>query len=227
MRWRAAHDAKDQQALDALELFRKDLASFVRLYDFLSQIINYGDTELEKRAVVFRLLLPLLATDRLSEEIDLSGVQLTHYRLKVQEARRLNLKESGEDFALPPPGEVGSGESRDPHKARLAEIIQRMNDLFDGELGEADMIGLVTHISERMIANPTLAQQARHNSKEQFALGDFPKVMMDEVIGGMDSYQAMITQVLGNERVRSGFAAVLLDVVYAALKERGQGVKEP
>jgi hypothetical protein len=33
----------------------------------------------------------------------------------------------------------------------------------------------------------------------------------------------MIAQVLSNERVRSGFTAVLLDVVYAALKERGQG----
>jgi type I restriction enzyme R subunit len=58
--------------------------------------------------------------------------------------------------------------------------------------------------------------------EEQFALGDFPKVMMEEVIGGMDSYQSMIAQVLSNERVRSGFTSVLLDVVYAALKERGQ-----
>lgn len=228
VRWRAAKDAQDKKRLDELELFRKDLASFVRLYDFLAQIINYGDTELEQRAIVFRLLLPLLATERLGEDaIDLSGVRLTHYRLRDQGARRLNLKEGGEDFALAPPGEVGSAEGRDPLRAQLAEIIQRMNDLFEGELSEADMIGLVTHISERMIANPTLAQQAQHNSKEQFALGDFPRVMLDEVIGGMDSYQAMIAQVLGNERVRAGFAAVLLDVVYAALREgRGQSAGE-
>jgi hypothetical protein len=50
--------------------------------------------------------------------------------------------------------------------------------------------------------------------------------MMDEVIGGMDSYQAMIGQVLSNERVRNGFTAVLLDVVYAALKERGRPPEE-
>lgn len=223
VRWREAQEAKDKKRLDELDLFRKDLASFVRLYDFLSQIINYGDTDLEQRAISFRLLLPLLATDRLSEAIDLSGVQLTHYRLKEQGRRPLNLKEGDGDYGLVPPGEVGSGESRDPQRAKLAEIIQRMNDLFEGELSDADMIGLVTHISARMIANPVLAQQAQHNTKEQFALGDFPKVMLDEVIGGMDSYQAMITQVLSNERVRNGFTAVLLDVVYAALKERGQG----
>ncbi len=217
-RWSDARDAGDKKRLDELDLFRKDLASFVRLYDFLSQIINYADTELEKRAIFFRLLLPLLAADRLGEEIDLSGVQLTHYRLKDQGARWLNLKEGDGDYELTPPGEVGSGESRDPQKAKLAEIIQRMNDLFEGELSEADMIGLVTHISERMIANPTLAQQARHNSKEQFALGDFETVMMNEVVGGMDSYQTMITQILSNERVRTGFAAALLDVVYGAFQ---------
>ncbi|RRR67135.1 MAG: type I restriction endonuclease subunit R [Candidatus Viridilinea halotolerans] len=220
VRWRAAQETRDKKRLDELELFRKDLASFVRLYDFLAQIINYGDTDLEKRSIFFRLLLPLLATERLSEAIDLSGVELTHYRLKDQGTRGLNLKEAKGDFGLVPPGDVGSGESRDPLRAKLAAIIQRMNDLFEGELSEADMIGLATHISERMIANPVLVEQAQHNTKEQFALGDFPKVMMEEVIGGMDSYQSMISQVLGNERVREGFAAVLLDIVYAALKER-------
>ena len=224
VRWREAKDAGDNTRLDALDLFRKDLASFVRLYDFLAQIINYGDTDLEQRAICFRLLVPLLATDRLNEdEIDLSGVRLTHYRLKGQEARQLKLKEGDGDYGLKAPGEVGSGEGHDPHLAKLAEIIQQMNDLFEGELSEADMIGLVTHISERMIANPVLAQQAEHNSKEQFALGDFRKIMLDTVVDGLESYQSMAGQVLSNERTREGFAIVLLDIVYAALRERGQG----
>jgi type I restriction enzyme R subunit len=47
-RRRRARDSDDKEALDALDLFRKDVASFIRLYDFLSQIINYGDTDLEK-----------------------------------------------------------------------------------------------------------------------------------------------------------------------------------
>jgi len=221
VRWREAREAGDKKALDELEIIRKDLASFVRLYDFLSQIINYGDTDLEKRAIFFRLLAPLLATERLSEdEIDLSGVQLTHYRLKDQGTRRLNLKEGDGDYGLPPPGEVGSAESRDPLRAKLVEVIQRMNDLFEGELSEADLLSYANHIRDKMLENPTLDQQAQHNTKEQFALGDFRKVMMETVVEGLESYQSMAGQVLGNERIREGFAAVLLDIVYAALKER-------
>ena len=37
-------------------LFRKDVGTFVRLYDFMSQIIDYGDPDLEKRSIFLRLL---------------------------------------------------------------------------------------------------------------------------------------------------------------------------
>src|SRR5262245_46497430 len=38
-RWKTATEANKKQELDALDIFRKDLGSFVRVYDFLSQII--------------------------------------------------------------------------------------------------------------------------------------------------------------------------------------------
>ncbi len=46
----------DKAALAELDMFRKDVGSFVRLYDFMSQIINYGDAELEKKQIYLRLL---------------------------------------------------------------------------------------------------------------------------------------------------------------------------
>ena len=69
-----------------------------------------------------------------------------------------------------------------------------------------------------MLENPVLEQQARSNTKEQFALGDFRKAMMGAVVAGLDSYQGMAKQVLSDERVREGFAGVLLDIVYEAFQ---------
>ena len=46
----------DKAALAELDMFRKDVGSFVRLYDFMSQIIDYGDPELEKKQIYLRLL---------------------------------------------------------------------------------------------------------------------------------------------------------------------------
>ncbi|MEI6193544.1 MAG: hypothetical protein WCS42_04350 [Verrucomicrobiota bacterium] len=68
-----------QDELNALILFKSDLGAFIRLYTFLSQIFDYGNTALEKRAIFFKRLLPLLDFGRESEGIDLSKVVLTHH----------------------------------------------------------------------------------------------------------------------------------------------------
>ena len=65
-------------------LFKTDMGAFQRLYTFLSQIFDYGNTAIEKRAIFYRRLLPLLEFGREREGIDLSKVVLTHHSLKNQ-----------------------------------------------------------------------------------------------------------------------------------------------
>ena len=57
-------------------MFRKDVGSFVRLYDFMSQIIDYGDPALEKKQVYLRNLDRVIQPDNYTAPIDLSGVVL-------------------------------------------------------------------------------------------------------------------------------------------------------
>ena len=47
---------------DALEIFKKDLGTFVRFYEFMSQIVDYGDKALEKLNLYARNL-PHLSAD--------------------------------------------------------------------------------------------------------------------------------------------------------------------
>ncbi|MEI2735398.1 MAG: hypothetical protein V9G24_11715 [Rhodoblastus sp.] len=61
----------------------------MRLYAFLSQIFDYGNTAIEKRAIFFKRLLPLLEFGREREGVDLSKVVLTHHTLKDHGKRRL------------------------------------------------------------------------------------------------------------------------------------------
>jgi len=51
-----------------------------RLYAFLSQIFDYGNTAIEKRAIFYKRLLPLLEFGREREGVDLSKVVLTSLR---------------------------------------------------------------------------------------------------------------------------------------------------
>lgn len=52
------------------------------MYAFLSQVFDCGNTAIEKRAIVYKRLLPLLDFGRDREGVDLPKVVLTHHRLK-------------------------------------------------------------------------------------------------------------------------------------------------
>lgn len=222
--WRAAAEADDKTALDALELFRKDLAAFVRAYDFLSQLVDYGDTTLEKRSVFYRFLLPLIEGGERSPAIDLSAVEMTHYQLRDLGERKLQLAGS-EDSELSPLTGLGTGETRDPALAKLSEVIQQMNKIFEGELTDADLLNYATHIRDRMLEDDRLRQQAVMNTRDQFSIsGDFTKVMIDSVIGGLDSYESMARQVLSSDNVQSEFRRLLVNLVYDAVHKQTKSV---
>ena len=82
-RWIAAEEGKDREDLDKLTIFHKNLSSFCRLYDFLSQIVSYEDIELEANYILCKYLEPLVRPDRIRQYIDLSEIVLTHHKIKA------------------------------------------------------------------------------------------------------------------------------------------------
>ena len=97
-------------------LFKRDLTTFIRVYTFLSQIFDYGNTALEKRAIFFKRLLPLLEFGREREGVDLSKVVLTHHGLKDKGKRNLPLS-GDEAIKLKPLTDPGSGEVQEREKS--------------------------------------------------------------------------------------------------------------
>jgi type I restriction enzyme, R subunit len=226
-RVKAAVDAipKDSAALDELELFRKDVGSFVRSYDFLSQIVDYADTDLEKRAVFFKHLLPMLRMPKDPNTVDLSAVLMTHYNLRERAQQQIALKAAEADAAyLPPLGEIGEGASREPVKQKLSEIVKAMNTLFEGELTDADLLNYANHIRDKMLESAVLADQAAANEIDQFgASPDFEKAMMKAVVDAFKSHKTMSEQVLQKQSVKDGLSDLLLSMVYEGFKSKVQG----
>lgn len=238
-RWRRAleaatspdeSEAREGKALqDGLLLFKSDCVKFLRLYDFLSQIIDYKDTDLERSAVVIRLLSPLLVAEKSRVSVDLSGVEMTHYALKDGGKRTLRLdgkSESGDD-RLQPIGDVGTGGVRDAEAIRLGEIIAKVNDLFEGEnLTDADKVNYIKHLHDRLLEDPVLATQAKANTMEQFSDSpDFKKAVTAAILGAYDSHKAMSEKALRSEEVQSRLGAMLVDMVwqsFAAGREGGR-----
>jgi type I restriction enzyme R subunit len=219
----AAQAQKD--SMDALLLFKGDMGAYVRLYAFLSQMIDYGNTDIEKRFIFYKRLIPLLEFGRERETVDLSRVVLTHHTLRSAGRQPLNLKDGKGDYKLPPLDAVGSGSVQDKEKARLAEIIERVNGLFEGELSDGDQLVYVNGVLKgKLLENDTLVQQAGSNSKEQFASSpDLREALVHAIIDALDAHSAMSTQALKSERTQGALMDILLGPgqLYEALRKRG------
>ncbi|WP_193213291.1 type I restriction endonuclease subunit R [Luteolibacter marinus] len=195
---------------EALVKFRHDAGVYLRLHAFLSQIFDYGNTDIEKRAIFFRRLIPLLEFGREREGVDLSKVVLTHHKLKEQGKQGLDLNQ-GEASKLKPGSETGTGKIRDADKALLSEIIAKVNDLFEGELSDDDKLVYVNHVKSKLMESDLLKQQAANNSKQQFANSpDLPNQLMEAIIGAFESHGTMSKQALNSEKVRHGLMDILL-----------------
>jgi type I restriction enzyme R subunit len=206
----AAKAAKDE--LDALILFKGDMGAFIRLYTFLSQIFDYGNTAIEKRAIFYKRLLPLLEFGREREGIDLSKVKLTHHNMKNLGKRAMPLGD-GETPKLEPITDTGGGSVQEKEKALLKEIIEKVNDLFQGELTDQDKLVYVNDVIRgKLLESEKLRQQAVNNTKEQFANSpDLNAELLNAIMGALDAHTLMSTQALNSPHVQRGLKEILLN----------------
>jgi len=213
-----------QDAMNALLLFKRNLGAFLRVYAFLSQIFDYGNTAIEQRALFYKRLLPLLEFGRAREGVDLSKLRLTHHGLHDQGKRNLSLT-GGERLA--PMTQAGSGDVREQARARFAEIIAAVNDLFEGALTDDDKLVYVNNVLKgKLLESETLVQQARSNTKEQFATSpDLANALLNAIIDACAAHGAMSKQALDSERVRRGLQDILLGPgqLWEALREHDDG----
>ncbi len=220
----AEHELKAVgEQIDQLDLFKKNLQSFVRLYEFLSQIVDYEDPELEQLCVYAKHLYPLLRRDRLEQEdVDISELALTHYRLTKRAEQQLRLAENQGEYPLKPGSDIGSGKPHDPEKKRLSEIIQALNDLFGAEVSDEDQVQFLNAIAQRISRQDDVMAQVNNHTPEQVMHGLFPKRVVDTVLDAMSDHEKLSLEVLDNEESGRKFALLVLKMLTAINAPVGQ-----
>ena len=216
----ASKRAKDE--LDALTLFRSDIGTYGRFYTFLSQIFDYANTGLEKRAMFYKALLPLLEFEREINIVDLSKLVLTHHHIRDLGTKKLDLRQ-GESIPIPGMAPGGSG-VQDKQKAQLAEIIEKLNQIFSGVQPAVEVNYATQVLPNHLRQSSTLRQQAAANSKQQFGSSpDLDRELLNAIIGALDDHQMMSSQALNSPEARAGLKDILLNHtnLYEDLRDQG------
>ncbi|WP_345301703.1 type I restriction endonuclease subunit R [Lysobacter hankyongensis] len=213
----------NKDIMDELVLFKGDMGAYVRLYAFLSQIFDYGNTDIEKRAIFYKRLIPLLDFGRERDTVDLSKVILTHHSLRTSGKQALSLDTDG-NYKLKPIDATGSGRVQDKERVYLVEIIEKVNGLFEGILSESDQLQYVDGVIKgKLLENETLQRQALSNSKEQFANSpDLHTELLHAIMDAQEAHASMSNQALASERIRLGLLGILLGPgrLYESFRER-------
>ncbi|ORA08500.1 type I restriction endonuclease subunit R [Mycobacterium arosiense] len=206
----------DRAALAELDMFRKDVGSFVRLYDFMSQIIDYGDPSLEKKQIYLRNLERVIQPDNYTAPIDLSDVVLK--QVKQIDRGKIDIS-LGVRVGLSGITAAGSGEKRDPKMVAFQQVLDRLNDLFgSADFTESQKVSFLESLLRTLLANESLVQQAKVNSAKQFVESpDFDDAVTGAVADNHGAHEKMsdyfFTNAPGRSRLISDIAKWFYQVV--------------
>lgn len=134
---------------------------------------------------------------------------LTHHRLRSKGKVNFGL---GEGEKLEPLKDSGAGQVREVDKVPLDEIIQKVNDLFEGDLTEQDKLTYVNEVIKgKLLESEDLRQQAKNNTKTQFeGSPDLEREMEEAIIAAFEAHTEMSKQALDSADVRARIKEILL-----------------
>ncbi|MFC0623641.1 type I restriction endonuclease subunit R [Kribbella deserti] len=214
-RYAAAIEADDKLTLNTLDLFRKDVSTYVRLYDFMSQIIDYSEPYMEMLSIFLRLLEKVIADSSWAAEVDLSDVVLVGVKHSKGIAVDISLTGDGELKGI---GGAGTGTRKEPKYVALQIVIDKMNDLFGAEsFAESQIREFVLGLVQRLLAYPDLVNQTKVNSKKQFMESqDFQAAVSEAVVDNQEAHNTMADYFFSDGSGINAVIVALADAFYEA-----------
>ena len=177
--WNHARRIKDNELKDSLRSFRADTISYRNAWQFLSQIVDYQDQDLHKRAILATLLSRNLHMEgNQYDDSYLEGVQLSGVQLVPSAINEDHSLSEGSDEAMSLPGFDGEYRgSQTSAKGPLAEVIARLNEMFrvrNIDVAEGSIAGFISTFWGFLGEDEAAQAMAKNNSPSQLkASADF------------------------------------------------------
>ncbi|MCP4459347.1 MAG: type I restriction endonuclease subunit R [Cytophagales bacterium] len=197
------------------EEFKSKLVSFRNLYAFLSQVIPYQDSDLEKLYTYLRFLHTKLPK-RQSGKYELEDeVVLKYYRLQKISEGSIDL-EVGEPEPVYGATEVGTGSAKDDH-VQLSTLVSRLNERFGTEFTLADQL-FFEQVIETAMSDNKIREAAEVNSLENF-MHFFKKMLEGLFIDRMEGNEEIFTKLMNDEQMMKVAAKQVGKDVYNRIRK--------
>ncbi|MEJ0092845.1 MAG: type I restriction endonuclease [Methylocella sp.] len=182
------------------DVVRGQLTAFRNLYAFLSQIIPYQDSELEKFYTFVRNLITKLPPPGDGKNYSLDDeVALRYFRLQQITEGSIDLHD-GEAKALKGPTDVGTA-ARKNDKESLSSLVAKLNERFGTDFNEADQL-FFDQIRASAENDERIVEAARGNNLSNFS--SYLDRILDELfIDRMEGNEEIFTRVMTDKAFRA------------------------
>ena len=198
------------------EKVRGQLRAYRNLYAFLSQIIPYQDSDLERLYAFVRNLLTKLPPPGDGKAFVLDDeVALRFFRLQQMTEGSIELA-TGDADPLKGPTDLGSASIKDEEVA-LSSLIDRLNERFGTDFTEADQL-FFDQIRASAENDESITEVARANNFTDFA--SYLDRMLDELfIARMEGNEEIFSRVMTDAEFRSAAHGHLAREIFWRVRE--------
>ncbi|MEM9667015.1 MAG: type I restriction endonuclease subunit R, partial [Bacteroidota bacterium] len=227
-----AHSANDHRAMNAVldaivarflerededqDAFRGQLTAFRNLYAFLSQIIPYQDTELEKLYAFVRNLLSKLPPPGDGQRFHLDDeVALQYFRMQQLTDGSIDLS-GGTTYPLKGPTDVGTSLVREEAVA-LSSLVDKLNERFGTDFTEADQL-FFDQIRVSAEEDERIIEAAKANTLTDFT-AFLERVIDDLFMDRMEGNEDIFSRVMNDKAFRSAAQNHLAEVIFQRVRD--------
>lgn len=160
--------------IERQDIFKSTLASFNRVYAYITQVCRLFDKDIHKFSVYSKFLYTMLPKGQGGEKVNIDDkVLLEYYKLEKDFEGAIEL-ESADGGYVPISGEAGH---REPKKDPLTIIIDKINERFGTQFTEMDKV--LVQMENDYAKQEKWQSYAKNNDRSTFMLlfeKDFPSM---------------------------------------------------
>ena len=194
---------------------RSKISDYTKKYAFISQIMSFEDTNLEKLYIFLRFLrkkLPV-SKEEFPTEI-LEGIDMESF--KITKKGKTEIKLENEETMLEPIEGSGRGQQEEAKEA-LSRIIKDVNDRFGTEFSTEDRV-ILNNLSSRLIENQRLKGTIENNPKDSAKI-KFDEVFQEELVSMFNSNFKLYEKLESNAELKAYVNERVYDFVHKKLKK--------
>lgn len=192
---------------DEQDLFLDALKRFIRTYAFLSQVVTFTDTKLERDYLFCKVLAAFLhagGSEAVHPEVELTN-------LKIEQSFEGSVTLTATEGVVTTI--FGGGKLHQPEVEPLSQIIQRLNERFGTTFAPEDRV-FYDAIAEKLTKRPDIQQGAAVNSPENFGLL-LAKEFQSGVLDQLGVAEDMALSYIDNPDMQAEILAAYLPLIQA------------